>query len=122
MVDIPSYISALTDLLCQSFGRRLLYIGLQGSYLRGEATETSDIDVMVVLRRMTPADLSAYRRAIEELESNTGKTYEKIYIVGGGTKNKMLNRLTQEATGKQVVALPIEATALGNLKIQMEAR
>ena len=62
-----------------------------------------------------------YRQAIEEIEKNTGKTYRKIYIVGGGAKNQFLNRLTQEATGKEVVALPIEATALGNLKIQMEA-
>ena len=63
----------------------------------------------------------SYRDAIRELEENTGKTYEKLYIVGGGAKNGFLNRLTEEVTGKQVVALPIEATALGNLKIQMEA-
>ena len=63
----------------------------------------------------------SYRQAIEELEYNTGKRYDRIYIVGGGAKNGFLNRLTEEATGKQVIALPIEATALGNLKIQMEA-
>ena len=62
-----------------------------------------------------------YKQAIEEIERNTGKTYQKLYIVGGGAKNQYLNRLTEEATGKQVIALPIEATALGNLKIQMEA-
>ena len=62
-----------------------------------------------------------YKQAIEEIERNTGKTYQKLYIVGGGAKNGFLNRLTEEATGKQVIALPIEATALGNLKIQMEA-
>lgn len=62
----------------------------------------------------------SYRKAILELEENTGRTYEKLYIVGGGAKNQFLNRLTQEATGKEVIALPIEATALGNLKIQME--
>ena len=62
----------------------------------------------------------SYRQAIEELESNTGSTYEKLYIVGGGAKNQFLNSLTEEATGKQIIALPIEATALGNLKIQME--
>ena len=61
-----------------------------------------------------------YRQAVEEIEKNTGKTYEKLYIVGGGAKNRYLNRLTEEATGKQVVALPIEATALGNLKIQLK--
>ena len=61
-----------------------------------------------------------YRQAVEEIEKNTGKTYEKLYIVGGGAKNRYLNRLTEEATGKQVIALPIEATALGNLKIQLK--
>ena len=61
-----------------------------------------------------------YRQAIEEIERNTGKTYEKLYIVGGGAKNQFLNKLTEEATGKQVIALPIEATAIGNLMIQMK--
>ena len=64
----------------------------------------------------------SYRQAIDELEANTGCTYEQLYIVGGGAKNQLLNRLTEEATGKQVIALPIEATALGNLKIQMEVK
>ena len=61
-----------------------------------------------------------YRKAIEELERNTGKTYKKLYVVGGGAKNAFLNRLTEMETGKQVVALPIEATALGNLKVQLD--
>ena len=63
----------------------------------------------------------SYKIAIEELERNTGMCCDKLYIVGGGAKNGFLNRLTEEATGKTVIALPIEATALGNLKIQMEA-
>lgn len=63
-----------------------------------------------------------YRDALNNLEANTGTKYEKLYIVGGGAKNKFLNRLTEEATGKKVVALPIEATALGNLKIQLEVK
>ena len=62
----------------------------------------------------------SYKQAIDELEANTGRKYEKLYIVGGGAKNEFLNNLTAIATGKQVIALPIEATALGNLKIQME--
>lgn len=61
----------------------------------------------------------SYKQAIEELENNTGKSYQKLYIVGGGAKNHFLNQLTEKATGKKVVALPIEATAIGNLKIQM---
>ncbi len=63
----------------------------------------------------------SYKKAIEELEHNTGHTYEELYIVGGGAKNRFLNRLTEEATGKKVIALPIEATALGNLNIQVNA-
>ena len=63
---------------------------------------------------------SSYQDALDELEGNTDRYYKKLYIVGGGAKNQFLNRLTEEATGKEVIALPIEATALGNLKIQME--
>ena len=63
----------------------------------------------------------SYRDAVRELEHNTGKSYDSIYIVGGGAKNAFLNRLTEEASGKKVVALPIEATAIGNLKIQIQA-
>ena len=62
----------------------------------------------------------SYMNAIWELQHNTGRHYDSIYIVGGGAKNAFLNRLTEEATGKKVIALPMEATALGNLKIQME--
>lgn len=63
---------------------------------------------------------ASYQKAMDELERNTGCAYEKLYIVGGGAKNVFLNRLTEEATEKKVIALPIEATALGNLKNQME--
>ena len=62
----------------------------------------------------------SYRAALEELERNTGTTYGRLYIVGGGAKNTFLNRLTEDATGKQVIALPIEATALGNLSYRMK--
>ena len=63
----------------------------------------------------------SYKKAIEELENNTSKQYSELYIVGGGAKNQFLNRLTEQYTGKKVIALPIEATALGNLKIQLES-
>ena len=61
-----------------------------------------------------------YRVAIGDLENNTGRHYPELYIVGGGAKNEYLNKLTEEYTGKKVVALPIEATAIGNLFIQMK--
>lgn len=62
----------------------------------------------------------SYKTAIEELESNTGKSYHSLYIVGGGAKNTFLNELSEAAIHKNVIAIPIEATALGNLKIQIE--
>ena len=62
----------------------------------------------------------SYRVAIAELEGLTGRRYDALYIVGGGAKNTFLNELTEKALGFKVVALPIEATALGNLKIQMK--
>ena len=49
MIRIEEYIDGLTDILADAFGERLVYIGLQGSYLRNEATENSDIDIMAVI-------------------------------------------------------------------------
>ena len=63
-----------------------------------------------------------YGEAIADMEANTGKTYGQIYIVGGGAKNDYLNNITEKYTGKKVIALPIEATAVGNLKIQMKRK
>ena len=68
MFDINTYIRQLTDLLLQRFGRHLLYVGLQGSYLRGEATADSDMDIMVVLEELHTADLEAYRTIVESLD------------------------------------------------------
>ena len=84
-----------------------------------KALGESDLDAGDYFRCAYLSLAQSYRKAIEELEANTGKTYNKLYIVGGGAKNAFLNQLTEEATGKQVVALPIEATAIGNLKIQL---
>ena len=67
MLNANEYIFTLTGLLRDLFGARLLYVVLQGSYLRGEATEHSDIDVMVVIEDMRVADLAAYREAIMTL-------------------------------------------------------
>ena len=68
MVNIEHYISTLLDLLRQQFGSRLQYLGLQGSYLRNEATENSDIDIMVILDSLDPSDLAAYRSVIASVD------------------------------------------------------
>ena len=62
---------------------------------------------------------NSYKKAIHELETITGEIYNDIYIVGGGAKNNYLNELTRKFTSKNVIALPIEATANGNILSQI---
>lgn len=85
-------------------------------------------DSVLKKRPQTPADYfrcayrslaMSYKIALDELERNTGRKYSRLYIVGGGAKNKFLNELTAKFTQKEVIALPIEATAIGNLLVQM---
>lgn len=67
MIHVETYLCRLTDLMKQQFGPRLLYVGLQGSYLRGEATPNSDLDVMIVLDGLSLSDLAAYRSILQSL-------------------------------------------------------
>lgn len=62
-----------------------------------------------------------YGEAVREMEQLTGRTYSRLHIVGGGCQDGYLNRLTAQATGLDVYAGPVEATALGNLLVQMLA-
>ena len=62
----------------------------------------------------------AYKKAIDEVQKLTNKKYKEIYIIGGGAKNDYLNKLTEKITKKKVIALPIEASALGNIYSQIE--
>ncbi|MHB9037976.1 MAG: rhamnulokinase [Armatimonadota bacterium] len=58
------------------------------------------------------------RWALEAIETSTGRPIPKIHIVGGGTQNKLLCKLTADVTGKPVLAGPVEATAIGNIIVQ----
>jgi rhamnulokinase len=60
-----------------------------------------------------------YRTVLDALERLTGTTISEIQIVGGGSRNTLLNQFTADATGRTVFAGPIEATALGNIAVQM---
>ncbi len=62
----------------------------------------------------------SYKLAIDELENITSTKYNDLYIVGGGAKNTYLNELCKIYTNKNIIALPIEATSIGNLLSQME--
>jgi sugar (pentulose or hexulose) kinase len=59
-----------------------------------------------------------YKKTLEKIEKLKGESVEVLHIVGGGTQNKFLNQLTADATGKTVLAGPIEATAIGNIVMQ----
>jgi sugar (pentulose or hexulose) kinase len=62
-----------------------------------------------------------YRLVIEHLEKLIDRPIEKIRIIGGGSKNRLLNQFTADATGKLVLAGPAEATAIGNVAMQILA-
>jgi len=62
-----------------------------------------------------------YAKMIQNLAQLTGKTYTSVNIVGGGSKDGYLNKLTAEATGLEVFAGPTEGTAIGNLIVQFIA-
>ncbi len=74
-----------------------------------------------VIRAVLQGLALRYRYVIENLEDVSGKKTSTIHIVGGGTKNTLLNQLTADALGRKVITGPVEATATGNLLVQAMA-
>lgn len=70
MLSIDRYLEELLFQLREQFQDRLRYVGLQGSYSRGEADSDSDIDIMVVLDRLFASDLAVYRSLIQSLQDS----------------------------------------------------
>ena len=67
MIDMTSWMQTCLQALKEKFGSRVWFVGLQGSYGRGEATETSDIDVVVILDLLDPSDLPVYHAMLDTL-------------------------------------------------------
>ena len=67
MIDIDNWMKQYLDALNQTFDNRIWFVGLQGSYGRGEATETSDIDLVVILDELTVADIHNYNKMLDTL-------------------------------------------------------
>ncbi|MBM4020875.1 MAG: rhamnulokinase [Planctomycetes bacterium] len=65
---------------------------------------------------------AAIRRTIGELDALLGRRLGRVHVVGGGVKNRLLCQIIADATGRPVVAGPVEATAVGNLLVQLLAR
>ncbi len=62
-----------------------------------------------------------YRKIVDDLEQLIHQPVRQIRIIGGGSKNRLLNQFTADATGRRVLAGPVEATALGNIAMQLLA-
>jgi len=67
MIDIKLWMERFTELLKETFGERVYFVGLQGSYGRGEASEASDIDAVVILDKLTADDIKKYNDMIDTL-------------------------------------------------------
>ena len=67
MIDINVWIKNFLKALNRSFSDRVWFVGLQGSYGRGEATETSDIDIVVILDELTATDIQTYSMMLDSL-------------------------------------------------------
>jgi rhamnulokinase len=103
------------------------------SFLHPEDMTEAIADYCKRTGQPAPADPPAYTRAIleslalkyrsvlESLEEITGIHFREIRIVGGGSRNRLLNQFTADATARPVVAGPVESTALGNIAMQMLA-
>ena len=74
------------------------------------------------LRTILESLAMKYRFVIRNLERLIDRPIEQIRVIGGGSKNRLLNQFTSDATGRRVLAGPAEATALGNIAIQILAR
>lgn len=60
-----------------------------------------------------------YRMVTDRLCECTNKSYKSIHVIGGGANNKLLCQMTANATNKEVIAGPVESTALGNVAVQL---
>jgi len=82
-----------------------------------EASEDAPAMVSLILCSLA----AAYAEILREIQHETGRTLHRIYVVGGGSRNALLNRLTAEATGLEVVAACAESSTVGNFAVQLAA-
>ena len=69
MIDITAWMGDFSQKLNDTFGNRVWFVGLQGSYARGEATKTSDIDIVVILDELSAADIQSYNAMLDTLSN-----------------------------------------------------
>ncbi len=74
-----------------------------------------------VVRAIAVSLACKYRLVLERLEAVTGRDVARLHVIGGGARNALLCQLTADVTGREVLAGPVEATALGNVLVQLRA-
>ena len=85
MIDINSWINTFLNALNDTFGERAYFVGLQGSYGRGEACDTSDIDVVIILDQLSATDIQAYNAMLD------GLPYRELICGFLSGKDELLN-------------------------------
>ena len=85
MIDITNWMSNFLQTLNKTFENRVWFVGLQGSYGRGEATETSDIDVVVILDELSAKDIQIYNDMLDTL------SHRKLICGFLSGKNEIMN-------------------------------
>lgn len=92
--------------------------------IRGAVRRTGEVlpnDPAAITRCIMDSLAAGYARTIRDAERLADRTVDVVHIVGGGSQNRLLCQLTADATGRKVVAGPVEATALGNVLVQARA-
>ena len=92
--------------------------------IRGAVRRTGEVlpnDPAAITRCIMDSLAAGYARTIRDAERLADRTVDVVHVVGGGSQNRLLCQLTADATGRKVVAGPVEATALGNVLVQARA-
>ncbi len=87
-----------------------------------ESEQIFNSDKGFIIRVILESLAFSYRETFKKLESILGYKIERLHIVGGGIQNELLNQLTSNATGCEVVTGPVEAAVLGNIGVQAISR
>lgn len=90
------------------------------NYLSETGQVNGCLDWGTVIMAVYESMACCYAQTISQVEDITGKQFDCIYIVGGGSKNILVNKLTSKRTGKKVIACSKESTALGNIAVQLK--
>jgi rhamnulokinase len=87
-----------------------------------ESGQAPPEDPGAVVRCVLESLACKYRWVLQRVEEASGRRYSTVHVVGGGSRNPLLCQLTADLTGRPVLAGPVEATALGNVLVQAQAR